>query len=234
MSKIIQKDELKELQAKHDKEFKAVQGNLYKLINKTSKGETVNKDEIMSLKTLLETLKISQDKELNDLRLRQSQIKDKKTPEIKEKNLGGRPKIWTDEKKKEAQQEILSLLAKGNSLLTICKAEHLPNRDTVNEWKREDLHGFAVKYAQAKREQIEYRIDNIYDEINDISTKNTIKDEFGNTKIDTGAVALKRLYIDTLKWQAGKEYSEKYGDKLPEDDKNKTFNLVLNKEDLKL
>ena len=50
----------------------------------------------------------------------------------------GRPPVWTDEKRKAAQNEICERIAQGESLTAICKDAHTPHYITTLRWLNEE------------------------------------------------------------------------------------------------
>jgi hypothetical protein len=84
----------------------------------------------------------------------------------KEKHAGGRPCEYTE----EIGEEICFRLANGESLLSICKDDHLPHRGTVIRWvlghvSADGLEEFRNNYACAREAQYEM----IFDECIDIA-----------------------------------------------------------------
>jgi len=108
---------------------------------------------------------------------------------------GGRPTLFT----KELGNLICERIAKGESVLKICKDKEMPCRRTVIGWlldddKKEFLHNYEVS--------INIKTENMFDEIEEFAA---------NTK---GEVQRDRLKVDTRKWYLSKVLPKKYGDKL--------------------
>lgn len=143
-------------------------------------------------------------------------VKEVVEPEIKEKNLGGRPTIYTD----ELANTILFRLAEGESLNKICQDDAMPNRSTIYEWCFTRLE-FSNRYTKAREIQIDNKIDNMLDRVEDVPNKYYYFDEQGNKRIDSAGINLERLYQDSLKWCAIKLVPKKYGDRAGEDDAKK-------------
>lgn len=57
----------------------------------------------------------------------------------------GRPSDYTD----ELAVEICQRLADGQSLVTICEDDHIPQRDTIRRWCRDNAE-FSAMYTQAR------------------------------------------------------------------------------------
>ena len=107
----------------------------------------------------------------------------------------GRPTLYTP----EIAEEICTRLASGESLLKICRDEHLPAESTVRHWADEDRDGFFAKYTHARRFQALHWAEEIL----------TIGDEASKEDYQ-GA----RLRVDTRKWLLSKVLPKVYGDKV--------------------
>ena len=116
----------------------------------------------------------------------------------------GKPKTWTDDKRKAAQQEICERITTGETLHLICsdpdRGDHLPSHGTVCKWMIED-GAFASAYARAREARADMRADRI----------DTYVRQLARGEIDPQQA---RVMIDAEKWQAGKENQRRYGDKL--------------------
>ena len=66
-----------------------------------------------------------------------------------EKNLGGRPVIWTPDKIVEAKQLYLALLKEGKTEYQINACEGLPSHPYRNEWLDDEEFAEQVKKARA-------------------------------------------------------------------------------------
>lgn len=116
-----------------------------------------------------------------------------KSDVVKDKNVGGRPTLYSD----ELARKICDLIEDGNSLRKICEeVEGMPNRSSVNKWLSENKE-FSDQYARSCIVRRENRFDNIY-----------------NIALTTEDVSRARLLVDVVKWQLSKEEPKKYGDKL--------------------
>jgi len=104
---------------------------------------------------------------------------------------------WTD----AIEEEILSRIAGGESVMTICgpaKDDWLPTERTFYRRLADDA-AFCQKYARAREAQAHREAD----EIRQIADAATPED-----------VNVARLRIDTRKWRAGKLAPKVYGDKV--------------------
>ncbi len=89
--------------------------------------------------------------------------KDTKPADRADKRPHGRPTVYTE----AIAAEILQRLANGESLHSICKAEHLPSKSTVIAWTLENREGFSDRYAHAREIQLGIREDELFDIVDD-------------------------------------------------------------------
>ncbi len=99
----------------------------------------------------------------------------------------------------EVADDICSLLAKGESLNSICKKEGFPSRNTVYRWLRENAE-FRDNYARASDD----RAESIFEEILDIAD---------GAEEETASIAKARLQIDARKWILSRMNPKKFSDK---------------------
>lgn len=108
----------------------------------------------------------------------------------------GRPTAYTD----ELAAEICKRLSEGESLLAICRDEHIPNRSTIHDWVLGLVDGvpddFPDNYARAREMQADVYFDQVV----------TIADE-------TDDAPLGRLRTDSRKWVLARMNRAKYGDR---------------------
>ncbi len=111
--------------------------------------------------------------------------------------------------KQQAQfNKLCEYIARGKSLVTICKARDMPGYSTITAWLREDEGGgLQAMYARAREELADYMADIMLAE---------------SRKGDD--VQRSRLIVDTMKWTAAKLKPRVYGDRL---DVQHTGNLVI-------
>lgn len=119
----------------------------------------------------------------------------------------GRPSIYTD----ELADRICAELAKGRSLLSICREDWTPEYQTVTRWAREDRkpdgapeghEGFGAKYARAREDQAEYDADRIR-ALAEAMEQCTSRDQVA------GLTAAANEY----RWLAGKRKPRTFGDR---------------------
>ncbi len=105
----------------------------------------------------------------------------------------GRPSSYTD----EIADKIVTRLAHGEGLRTICRDDDLPDRSTVMAWV-DTNEEFSHRYARARDLQADYFADDVID----------IADDASLTPDD------KRIKIDARKWRAGRQAPGRWGDKV--------------------
>jgi hypothetical protein len=70
-----------------------------------------------------------------------------------------RPALYTE----EIAAEICDRLAHGETLVKICRSEHIPSRTTVLRWVQENRQNFGDRFARARDLQFEHWADNLAD-----------------------------------------------------------------------
>jgi hypothetical protein len=104
----------------------------------------------------------------------------------------GRPTIYNQ----KLVDTILSRIANGESLRTVCSDKDMPHISTVIQWKL-DKPEFSAQYEEAKKSQAQHLFDQLI--------------EIADTGVD---VSRDRLRVDTRKWYLSKVLPKVYGDKL--------------------
>lgn len=114
-----------------------------------------------------------------------------------------KPSIYT----KVLSNEICERIRQTESVLQICKDEHLPHRTTIYNWiadKRKenpddpDEETFDILYARAFDVQIDIYFDKI------ISIAEEADDH------NTNSINKAKLLVDTFKWVAARKWPKKY------------------------
>jgi hypothetical protein len=149
----------------------------------------------------------------------------------------GRPPAYTE----ALAAEICMRLARGESLLQMCKLDHMPARSTIAQWHIDNVEGFSARYTHAR----EMGLDVLAEEILEISdtthegvrteTKGVrvkgacpadddIVDEdddgigpvMGTETKETRAdmIEHRKLRVDSRKWYLSKLAPKRFGDKL--------------------
>ena len=116
----------------------------------------------------------------------------------------GRPSICND----ELLKEICDTISTSNKALqTLCQMHpNWPGYSTIWEWIQDNRNSFADLYAKAKEAQADYLCDSILTIIDKPET-------FIENGIERNDVAMCRLKVDALKWQAMKLKPKKYGER---------------------
>ena len=96
------------------------------------------------------------------------------------------------------KEDICAEIAKGQSLIKVCKIKGMPNPKTVYQWLKED-EIFCNDYARAREERAERHFEECL-EIADSATSENVQSA--------------KLQIDTRKWMLGKMAPKTYGDKV--------------------
>jgi hypothetical protein len=117
----------------------------------------------------------------------------------------GRPEVYTT----ELGDEICNRLSAGETLIQICKDEHLPCRKTIYNWLSSGLDEFLRNYTQAKDQQAEYYADQCID-IADQTDGDTKISANGLEKADHEWIHRSQIRIDTRKWYATVTKPRKY------------------------
>lgn len=130
--------------------------------------------------------------------------------EAKEKNLGGRPTLYTD----EIADKLCESIAMGSSMVKACSAEGMPAPRTVYKWLREK-EGFLQNYEHAKEDQADLFAEEVV-EISDNAQGDYIEVE-GCPQLVSENIQRSRLRVDARKWTASKFKSKRYGDKIQQE-----------------
>lgn len=115
----------------------------------------------------------------------------------------GRPSKYTPELAEEICQAVAS---SSDGLRILCAQNpHWPDRSNIFIWLRKHPE-FRDLYTLAKKEQSEVMIDYLQELL---AEDHHYMDENGNERLD---VAMLRVKVDAIKWQAGKLNPHVYGD----------------------
>jgi hypothetical protein len=104
--------------------------------------------------------------------------------------------------------EIVTRLASGQSLHSICKLDHMPHISTIYDWIGKEP-SFAEHYGRAREQAAHTLFDQMID-IADDSSKDLLEDGSANN----AAIARARLQIDTRARVAGKLAPRVYGERI--------------------
>jgi hypothetical protein len=114
---------------------------------------------------------------------------------------------------RETAHAICVRLAKGETLKGICRDDGFPPESTVRRWARENVDGFATRYAFARQLGLDAMADELL-EIADDGSGDFVIDANGNRIPDHEHISRSRLRIDTRKWYLAKLAPKRYGDRL--------------------
>lgn len=109
----------------------------------------------------------------------------------------GRPSAYTE----AIAEEICERIACGESLLSVCKSNNMPDRMTVNRWQNKDPE-FASRIAHAR----DLGQDFIIDECREIADE-----------ADEDNVNVAKLRIWHRQWEASKRAGKRFGDKIQQE-----------------
>ena len=133
-----------------------------------------------------------------------------KKKKVKAKRPVGRPTKMTQVN----QDEICFRLANDETLISICKSEHMPVYSNVMQFllNGKNNKDFRDKYAHARQSQADFYADEILEiaDEQDDDHKMTI---YG-LAVDNEAIQRSKLRCDARKWHASKTAPKKYGDKV--------------------
>ena len=130
----------------------------------------------------------------------------------------GRPSEFSD----DIFAEICERMAGGGTLRKICQDDHLPSRETVIRWVRND-DGRRRLYDLARQAQADWYADEIVELSRDRSN-DTFTDKDGRQSANHAAVARDKLICDNLKFLMAKLHPGRYGEKLtPEAQQTETL-----------
>jgi hypothetical protein len=115
---------------------------------------------------------------------------------------------YSKEQKTKIFNSIILEIENGASLRSAIKKLKTINRDTFNEWVKEDVQ-FSDQYARAKDDRIEVKFESIERDYMEEPQRDPV-----TGKIDPGWVQLQRLKIDAKKWELSKLKPKEYSDKI--------------------
>lgn len=128
--------------------------------------------------------------------------------------MTGRPKAYSP----DIAREICLRLSSGESLRSICSAEHMPSRSVVHQWVVDNHAGFSDQYAKARDMGMDELADELFeisdDGSNDWMERHNKEGESLGWMLNGEAVARSRLRVDTRKWYLSKLAPKRYGEKI--------------------
>lgn len=118
-------------------------------------------------------------------------------------------------------KSILSRIAAGESLRSICEPEEMPAASTVCGWVVDNREGFAEQYARARKLQAELLADELFDVADDGTNDWMEKRDKDGACIgwqENGeALQRSRLRVDTRKWYLSKVLPKIYGERVSQE-----------------
>lgn len=97
----------------------------------------------------------------------------------------------------ELGEEICVRIAQGETLISICRDDHMPNPASLYMWL-DNFPEFAKIYQQARLKQADYKAEEV--------------ELWANRKAsDPVDVSRHRLIVDTLKWRAAQQRPTRWG-----------------------
>lgn len=120
----------------------------------------------------------------------------------------GRPSLYTE----EVVDEICARLSAGESLLHICRDDHLPAESTVRGWANDDVNGFFAKYSRARDLGLDHLAEETI-EIADDGRNDTCVDDEGNEQVNIDHIKRSQLRVAARQWYVSKVAPKKYGDR---------------------
>lgn len=124
----------------------------------------------------------------------------------------GRPSRYTQ----EIADEICERLARGESLNSICKSEHMPAESTVRWWVIEDRNGLSARYTQARDLGLDAMADECL-QIADDGENDTYVTADGQPRTDFDVIQRSKLRVDTRRWYLSKLAPKRYGDRIAQE-----------------
>lgn len=106
-------------------------------------------------------------------------------------------------------------MSEGETLIEICRDEHIPRESTVRGWAMDDREGFSARYARARAMGVEHEAEEIKllaAEIK-LGSERTVKRTINNTGEVTGVeesvkqsdmLAHRKLMIETRQWRVSR------------------------------
>lgn len=132
---------------------------------------------------------------------------------------------WTPENIEEAFERMCKYIAEGNSLNSALRQDNVPAKNTFFKWIDHTRHvepseelikecnDRLNQYTRARNDMADTLFDELIDLAEDRKDVQYV-DENGSVRVDSGAVAAKRLEFQAKQWSLSKMQPKKYGDKM--------------------
>lgn len=138
---------------------------------------------------------------------------------------------YTDKQKKVILITVFERISAGESLLSVCRDELMPVKNTIQGWINES-ESTMTQYAEAREERAETIFEKILDIADETSGDTYMKD--GVEMTDNEAIQRSRLRVDTRKWMLGKMNPKKYAERTFQEVKQTNINALEEKTDQEL
>ena len=137
---------------------------------------------------------------------------------IKSKKPNGRPTIFTE----ILAAKICQRIADGESIRAICSDPDMPSTTAVFRWIASGKYdGFRQLYEAS----MQIRLETLGDGLIELADAPIERNAAG--AIDSAAVQMRRLQIETRRWILSKLLPRKYGDRMGLDHQGEGFNLTV-------
>jgi hypothetical protein len=145
-----------------------------------------------------------------------------------ERRSRGRPMVWTQ----DIEDEIFFRLVEGETLMQICRDEHMPCRTVVWSW-RETVPGFDERYLRAREGFAEAHLDESFD-IADDGSNDWMERELRDGRIitvpDHEHISRSKLRVEHRRWYAERAAARTWGvgaGKKSDDDDDGTIRVSI-------
>lgn len=123
----------------------------------------------------------------------------------------GRPSTYTQ----AIADEICERLAKGETLRSVCRTDHMPDESTVRGWLVSNMGDFFPQYTRARDSGLDAMADELFD-ISDDGSNDYMDKMLNNGEIievvNAEHIQRSRLRVETRKWYLSKLAPKRYGD----------------------
>ena len=136
----------------------------------------------------------------------------------KPKKPNGRPTIFTE----ILAAKICQRIADGESIRAVCSDPNMPSTTAIFRWIASGKYdGFRQLYEAS----MQIRLETLGDGLIELADAPIERNAAG--MVDSGAVQMRRLQIETRRWILSKLLPRKYGDRMGLDHQGEGFNLTV-------
>ena len=136
----------------------------------------------------------------------------------KPKKPNGRPTIFTE----ILAAKICQRIADGESIRAICSDPNMPSTTAIFRWI---ANGKYDGFRQLYEASMQIRLETLGDGLIELADAPIERNAAG--AIDSAAVQMRRLQIETRRWILSKLLPRKYGDRMGLDHQGEGFNLTV-------